>query len=134
MGNTTTMSVIFDCRTSLYTEIPQCWESITVNTGIPVGDYVYKIETPYGKIYSKEVHVETVEAGFVLASTDFPDGLFNPWIGLFELRIFELNGCTPVQLEICDETYQSIIIQTRQITEAPEIIYLVCPCPEVPAP
>lgn len=124
------MAVIFDCRTTYYTEIPACWEEITVNLGIPVGDYVYKITTPYGRIYQKEVTVSVVDDGFQLASANFPADLFNPWIGLFELRMYETDACTPIVLTICEAVYQSVIIQPVQVVAPLEPILLVCQCPE----
>lgn len=122
------MAVIFDCRTNFYTHIPTCWEEITVNIGLPVGDYEYNITTPYGKIYRKAVHVSTVNEGFQLLASDLPPDLFNPWIGIFELRMYSADGCTPVSADICQSVYESIIIQPVQIVEPPEPIFLVCPC------
>lgn len=124
------MALIFDCRTTFYTEIPACWEEIIVNIGLPAGDYVYKITTPYGKVYRKEVTVSAVPDGFILVSTDFPDELFNPWIGIFELKMYEADGCTPVDADVCGTPYQSIIIRPYLVMEPPETIYLVCPCVE----
>lgn len=121
------MGVMFDCKTTFFTEVPQCADSITANLGLADGNYIYVITSPSGNVYRKEV---TVSGGsFTISATDFPNGMFNRWMGVLQLQIFEGNSCDPVIFTICEVVHDTIAIRFVNMLVPETPVLLVCECP-----
>lgn len=104
-------------------------ESILVDIGLaPNAEYRYRIVTPFIKIYEK-TFTTGADGSFTILTTDFPEELFNPWLGSFVLTIFQDDNCEPTSFIICEETYTTIIMRffvAQGITQAK----IGCECPE----
>lgn len=75
-----------------YTDYISCGvESIVFNSGIEaVATYNVITATPAGATYAKE-YTSDIFGDITMPITDFPDGIFNPYAGLFSLHID--TGC-----------------------------------------
>lgn len=124
------MGVMFDCKTTLFTEVPQCAEVITANLGVIDTNYTYVITAPSGNVYRKDVVV--VGGEFDILASDFPPSMFNRWIGVLQFQLFRGNECQPVPITICGVEYDTIAIRfvsTWQVLDPESPVLLVCQCP-----
>lgn len=120
------MGLLFNCVNTFYTTIPACWQVITANLNLPQVPMEYRLKTPNGKIYRKEVIAG--EGEFELLASDFPPGLFNPWAGQFVMQFFEPNGCNPLEFNICQTGYDTLVINVAETDGEAEELFLVCQC------
>lgn len=98
--------------------------------GVLTPDTVYQwtLTTPQGAKYRQEI--TTDETGhFNIVLSTLPDGLFNPYAGMFTLEVFVSDNCDPQNWNdsaYCTP-YSCIDFEVKSGTEAKN--YLGCDCP-----
>lgn len=123
------MGLIFDCKQTYYVDAPKCVDQMTVDLGVPAGEYTIILQTPYGRQYRGMITV--ADGSFTIDSTNYPAELFNPWIGVFIVQLFEGNTCEPTTFTICEVVYNTLAIRFVEMVDAPEPFTLICECAAV---
>ena len=108
------MALLNDCSSNYYQTLPACILSFTVGGLTPNTTYHYFIEDKFQHVYHQEVVANAQGIIEVLAS-DFPAGFFNPYIGKLVMEIMSgVLYCQPVQITVCGEQYDRIVIDFKE--------------------
>lgn len=120
------------CQECFTIELPSCTLKILIlpESGLsPDTDYKIVIKDKFGNRY--QLTVITDENGFIeFDVADFPEGLFTPYSGSFELTIIESRDttCVPLPLTFCDVEYECISFSFYKVTTEDEVAAAIKCC------
>lgn len=122
------------CPTCFEITLNECADFIVIEGEFTVGeDYVVIITDKF----SNEYRV-TATAGYdgelTIDVTDLPDGLFTAYSGVFTVKVYESDGCTPATITICEEVYTclKLTFKTVLLESDDDIIEYIKCCEEEP--
>ncbi len=95
----------------LIAELPECRDSILLKFAFePTTEYVVKITDRYGHTYTN-TYTSDSDGNITILASDYPVGLFNRYAGLFTLKMYESDGCTPKSIVMCAQDYDDIKLE-----------------------
>lgn len=76
--------------------------TITINSPLPLGNYVVVVTDKFENKYSVPVSIYDV-GSFEINIADFPEGLFSEHGGVVRIEVMAADGCTPVKIPMTGE-------------------------------
>lgn len=122
------------CPTCFEITLNECADFIVIEGGFIVfEDYVIIITDKFGHEYRLNL-TAGYDGELTIDVTDLPDGLFTAYSGVFTVKVYESDGCTPATITFCEEVYTCLKLTFKTVLlESDDDIfeYIKC-CEEEP--
>lgn len=122
------------CPTCFEITLNECADFIVIEGGFIVfEDYVIIITDKFGHEYRLNL-TAGYDGELTIDVTDLPDGLFTAYSGVFAVKIYESDGCTPATITFCEDVYTCLKLTFKTVLlESDDDIfeYIKC-CEEEP--
>ena len=122
------------CPTCFEITLNECADFIVIEGGFIVfEDYVIIITDKFGHEYRLNL-TAGYDGELTIDVTDLPDGLFTAYSGVFTVKVYESDGCTPADITICEEVYTclKLTFKTVLLESDDDIIEYIKCCEEEP--
>lgn len=122
------------CTNCLKFELPECTDTITLNTSFEANTYYYLHICNRDIIHTAKVISD--DAGKIVlqlnGNPDIPTAYFNRYNGFYEVRITKENTLYNfLPFELCDGTSNECLLLTfKNCTGEPPAAVIPCNCPE----
>ena len=127
-------SLLDNCPTCYEVILNECADFILIAGGFKTGEtYIIIITDKFGNEY-RLTYVSDDDGSLTIDVTDLPDGLFTAYSGVFTVKIYESDGCTPATITFCEEVYTCLKLTFKTVLlESDDDIfeYIKC-CEEEP--
>lgn len=93
------------CKTCFEDWICKCLpydSTITINSPLPLGNYVVVVTDHFQNKYSVAVSIYD-QGSFEINIADFPDGFWSEHGGIKTIEVMESDGCTPIKIPMMSE-------------------------------
>lgn len=122
------------CPTCFEITLNECADFIVIEGGFIVfEDYVIIITDKFGHEYRLNL-TAGYDGELTIDVTDLPDGLFTAYSGVFTVKVYESDGCTPATITFCEEVYTclKLTFKTVLLESDDDIIEYIKCCEEEP--
>jgi len=90
--------------------VSSCSSALTIKAGLATsGTYNCEITDKFNNHYNPSITID-LYGSVLLDITQFPDGLFTPYSGTFQLMLYNASDNSPVSFTLCGTTYNGFSI------------------------
>lgn len=108
-------NLLDNCETCYEAKLNECVDLIVIAGGFTVGAlYLIVITDKFGNEY-RLIYTTDYGGNLAIDVTDLPEGLFTAHSGVFTVIIYGDDGCTPVDITLCDMVYTCIKMSFKTV-------------------
>lgn len=117
---------LLNCLASYSQDVSGCIEELIISnsTLTPGTDYIVKMTYPNGWVVKKTIEANEYDGGLIIANSNY----WHVGTGPVLIEVFATDiDCTPINFEVCDNTYSSLTVNFINITQD-DNSYTTIPC------
>ncbi len=96
--------------TFFHASVASCSSSLTIKAGLATsGTYNCVVTDKFNNHYNPSITIDSY-GSVLLDLAQFPDGLFTPYSGAFQLMLYNVSDNSPVSMTLCGITYNGFFI------------------------